>query len=81
MAAAGNTSLLWIFDGDNRITTSTETLPDALIPTIDPATGKAPSAGATYAFGLPTLAADRNVVFWIDTFVPRGTGAGNYTGT
>ncbi len=83
---APNPCPTWIFDGDNGtqnvpITTRTETLPDALIPAIDPETGKSPKAGATYAFELPSLAARHNLVFWIDTFVPRGIAAGTYTGT
>jgi len=62
------------------ITTSNETLPDALIPAIDPATGLHIS-GATYEFELPTLAASNNVVFWVDAFVASGTAVGTYTGT
>ena len=63
------------------ITTSSETLPDALIPAIDPATGNPPTSGASYTFELSSLAASNNTVFWVDTFVPRGTTAGTYTGT
>jgi len=63
------------------ITTSNETTPDALIPAIDPATGNPPTSGATYTFELSSLAASNNTVFWVDTFVPRGTTAGTYTGT
>jgi len=63
------------------ITTANETLPDALIPAIDPATGQAPTSGATYAFQLSSLAATNNTVFWVETFIPRGTTAGTYTGT
>jgi hypothetical protein len=63
------------------ITTASETLPDALIPAIDPATGTAPTAGATYSFKLSSLAASNNVVFWVDALVPRGAATGTYTGT
>ncbi len=63
------------------ITTSNETLLDALIPAIDPATGNPPTSGATYPFELSSLAANNNTVFWVDTFVPRVTTAGTYIGT
>jgi hypothetical protein len=63
------------------ITTNNETLPDPLIPEIDPETEKHPALGATYTFELASLAAGHNTVFWVDTFVPRGTPAGTYTGT
>jgi hypothetical protein len=51
------------------------------VPFIDPATGQPPTSGATFAAAPTNLAAGNNVVFWIDTFVPRGTTAGLYAGT
>ena len=82
--AAPNLCPTWFYDGDNGtqvVPLTIDTFPDALIPAIDPETGKSPKGGATYAFELPSLAAGKNVVFWIDAFVPRGIAPGTYTGT
>ena len=61
--------------------TNQNTFPDPLIPFIDPATGLPPTPGATYVAAPTNLAAGNNIVFWVDTYVPRGTTAGLYTGT
>ncbi len=60
--------------------TSVDTFPDALIPFIDPATGKPPMGGAYLAAPL-SLAAGHNTVFWVDVLVPRNAKAGRYKGT
>ena len=60
--------------------TKTDIFPDALIPFLDPATGK-PPVDATYKAVPFDLAAGRNAVIWVDVFVPRGTAAGEYRGT
>ena len=57
-----------------------DTFPDALIPFLDPATGKAP-VDAHFRAAPFELVAGRNAVFWVDVFVPRGTTAGEYRGT
>ena len=61
--------------------TNQNTFPDPLVPFIDPATGQPPTSGATYEPTLASLTAGNNAVFWVDTFVPRGTTTGLYTGT
>jgi hypothetical protein len=60
--------------------TDVDTFPDALIPFLDPATGK-PPLEAKYRAVPFTLAAGHNAVIWVDVFVPRGTTAGEYQGT
>jgi hypothetical protein len=60
--------------------TNVRTFPDALIPFIDPATGK-PPVDAKYRAVPFDLAARHNAVMWIDVFVPRGTLPGPYRGT
>lgn len=60
--------------------TNIDTFPDALIPFIDPATGKPPSGG-TYIAAPLSLTADHNAVFWVDVLVPRNAKAGQYKGT
>ncbi|NIK78687.1 hypothetical protein FHS15_003833 [Paenibacillus castaneae] len=55
--------------------------PDALIPFIDPVTGKAPSASAQYKAIPYTVAAGENMPFWADVNVPSDAAPGNYTGT
>lgn len=59
--------------------TDIDTFPDALIPFIDPATGK-PPVGGTYIAAPVNVAAKHNVVFWIDIAVPRNAKAGDYVG-
>ena len=81
---APNLCPTWFYNGDNGTQVAPlriDTFPDALIPAIDPETGMPPKADATYQFELPSLAAGKNVVFWVDALVPRATPAGNYTGT
>jgi Domain of unknown function (DUF4091) len=72
------------FTTDNGVAnvpvTDIDTFPDPLIPFIDPATGKAPPTDSTYVAAPVKVDADRNVVFWVDVFVPRGTPAGRYRG-
>jgi hypothetical protein len=60
--------------------TKVRTFPDALIPFLDPATGKPPAEAKFRAVPFD-LAAGRNAVFWVDVFVPRGTVAGQYRGS
>ena len=60
--------------------TKVQTFPDALIPFLDPATGK-PPVGAEFRAVPFDLAAGHNAVIWVDVFVPRGTAAGEYRGT
>src|SRR5207245_7896114 len=57
------------------------TFPYPLVPFIDPATGLPPSSGAPYVAAPTNLATGNNAIFWVDTYVPRGTKAGLYTGT
>jgi hypothetical protein len=54
--------------------------PDGLIPSVDPDTG-APLSGAQLTAFPFTLAAGQDQPVWIDVNVPRGTAAGQYTGT
>jgi hypothetical protein len=56
------------------------TFPDALIPFLDPATGRPPVEAEFRAVPFD-LVAGRNAVFWVDVFVPRSTVAGPYRGT
>jgi hypothetical protein len=60
--------------------TKVQTFPDALIPFLDPATGKPPVKGKFSAVPFD-LVAGRNAAIWVDVFVPRGTAAGQYRGT
>jgi hypothetical protein len=60
--------------------TNVRTFPDALIPFIDPATGK-PPVDAKFRAVPFDLKAGHNAVIWVDVFVPRGTPAGHYRGT
>jgi hypothetical protein len=57
--------------------TNIDTFPDALIPFIDPATGKPPAAG-TYTAAPLNVAAVHNAVFWVDVVIPRDAKAGDY---
>jgi len=60
--------------------TEVRTFPDALIPFLDPVTGKSPAEAELRAVPFD-LAAGHNAVFWVDVFIPRGTTAGKYRGT
>ena len=60
--------------------TNVTTFPDALVPFIDPATGKPPVGGKYRAVPFD-LKAGHNAVIWVDVFIPRGTIAGEYRGT
>ena len=60
--------------------THVHTFPDALIPFVDPATGKPPVEAKIEAVPF-NLNAGYNAVIWVDIFVPRGTPAGEYRGT
>ena len=72
------------FSSDNGVAnvpiTDTDIFPDALIPFIDPDTGEAPIAGSAYRAAPVKVSAERNVVFWVDVFIPRDTRAGCYKG-
>ena len=59
--------------------TKVQTFPDALIPFVDPATGKPPAEAEFRAVPI-NLQARHNTVFWVDVFVPPGTAAGEYRG-
>ena len=59
--------------------TNIDRFPDALIPFIDPATGKSPRGGSYIAAPL-SLAAGHNTVFWVDVLIPRDQKAGQYLG-
>jgi len=59
--------------------TNIDSFPDALIPFIDPATGKSPRGGSYIAAPL-SLAAGHNTVFWVDVLIPRDQKAGQYLG-
>jgi hypothetical protein len=59
--------------------TNMDTFPDALIPFLDPATGK-PPVEAKYEAVPFDLRAQHNAVIWIDVFAPRDTGEGEYQG-
>lgn len=59
--------------------TNVQTFPDALIPFIDPVTGKPPVEAEFRAVPV-NLKAGHNTVFWVDVFVPLGTVAGEYRG-
>ncbi len=54
--------------------------PDALIPFVDPATGR-DLVGARYDAVPFSLAAEKNQPIWVDVFVPRTIAAGDYQGT
>lgn len=60
--------------------TNVDTFPDALIPFVDPATGRPPLDAKFRAVPFD-LAAGRNAVIWIDVFIPRDSVAGEYEGT
>lgn len=54
--------------------------PDALIPFVDPSTGKPPVGGALKAVPF-SLDLHKNQPIWVDVFVPRNAPAGDYVGT
>jgi hypothetical protein len=60
--------------------TSVNAFSDALVPFLDPATGK-PPVGAKIRAVPFDLVARHNAVIWVDVFVPRGAAAGQYRGT
>ncbi len=60
--------------------TNIDTFPDALIPFVDPATGKPPAKAEHRAVPFDLMAA-HNSVIWVDVFVPRGTETGRYRGS
>lgn len=53
---------------------------DALIPFLNPATGKPPEGAALKAVPFDVKAGN-NQPIWVDLLVPRSAAAGNYTGT
>lgn len=55
--------------------------PDALVPFVDPVTGRPPRPGARYPATPFPVAAGRNQPVWVDVTVPRDAAAGVYTGT
>jgi hypothetical protein len=59
--------------------TNKDTFPDALIPFIDPATGRPPVGGNFVAIPFE-LMAGHNAVIWVDAFIPRTAKAGLYAG-
>ena len=59
---------------------STGWYPDALIPFLDPSTGKQP-VHARFAAAPFDIAANSNQPLWVDVFTPRDAAPGDYTGT
>jgi uncharacterized protein YjdB len=58
------------------------TFADPLIPFIDPSNGDSLINGTSTYVPLPvTVTAGNNAVFWVDTFIPRGSAPGRYSGT
>ena len=55
--------------------------PDALIPFVDPVTGRPPVPGSRYPASPFAVAAGRNQPVWVDVTVPYGAPSGTYTGT
>ncbi len=55
--------------------------PDALVPFVDPVTGRPPRAGAQYRAAPFPVAAGRNQPVWVDVTVPRDAAPGVYRGT
>jgi Domain of unknown function (DUF4091) len=53
---------------------------DALIPFLDPATGKAPTGGTLKAVPFD-VKANNNQPVWVDLLVPRGAAPGGYSGS
>jgi hypothetical protein len=55
--------------------------PDALVPFVDPVTGRGPRPGARYPAAPFPVAAGHNQPVWVDVTVPRDAAPGVYTGT
>jgi hypothetical protein len=55
--------------------------PDALVPFVDPVTGRRPRPGARYRAAPFPVAAGHNQPVWVDVTVPRDAAPGLYTGT
>ncbi len=69
-----------IFAPSYRSTAPTGWYPDALIPFVDPVTGKN-LQGAKYDATPYTIEANCNQGYWVDVHVPKETKAGDYRGT
>lgn len=54
--------------------------PDALIPFIDPETGKPPTSGARYVASPFDVEKGHTQPLWVDVVVPRHAAVGSYTG-
>ena len=65
---------------NSNLPLTTHTFPDALIPFIDPLTGK-PPLRAQYIPQPINLKAATDTAYWVDVEVPAGTAAGTYSGT
>lgn len=55
--------------------------PDALVPFVDPVTGRPPRSGARYPAVPFAVRAARNQPVWVDVTVPRDAAPGVYAGT
>lgn len=55
--------------------------PDALVPFVDPVTGRPPRARSRYRASPFVVRAGRAQPVWVDVRVPYGTAAGTYVGT
>jgi hypothetical protein len=55
--------------------------PDALVPFVDPVTGRPPRPGARYPAAPFPVRAGHNQPVWVDVTVPRDAAPGVYTGT
>jgi hypothetical protein len=56
-------------------------IPDALVPFVDPVTGKPPEAGARFVAQPFDVAEGENQPVWVDIFVPRNARAGRVRGS
>jgi hypothetical protein len=54
--------------------------PDALLPFVDPVTGKPPRSGARFRAEPFAVSAGHTQPLWVDVSVPRSAAAGRYTG-
>ena len=68
-----------VFEPSYRSKAPTGWYPDALIPFVDPLTGKE-LQGAKYDAAPYTIEANSNQGYWIDVYVPKGTPAGTCRG-